>query len=130
MNTIASLVRENPALAERTVERLADVLRYALTSSRQERVSLGDELAMLRDYLDIQRARFGDRLRYAFDVEPGLERLRVPPLLVQPLVENAVLHGVAARAEGGVIRLRVRRAAGRIEVRVEDDGPGPGLSPH
>jgi two-component system sensor histidine kinase AlgZ len=130
MNTIASLVQDDPDLAERTIERLADVLRYTLESAQREAVALGDELDMIRDYLDIQRVRFGDRLRYAIDVEPGLEAVRVPPLLVQPLVENAVLHGVGSRPEGGTIRLVARRSGGGIDLAVDDDGPGPGGSAH
>jgi DNA-binding LytR/AlgR family response regulator len=130
MNTIASLVKEDPVLAERTIERLADVLRYALQSSRAEMVTLGDELAMIKDYLEIQRARFGERLRYTLEIAPGLERASVPPLLVQPLIENAVLHGVGQRIEGGMIRLVARRDGDRIELTVDDDGPGPGASTH
>jgi two-component system sensor histidine kinase AlgZ len=126
----ASLVQDDPDLAERTIERLSDVLRYTLESAQREAVALGDELDMIRDYLDIQRVRFGDRLRYAIDVEPGLEAMRVPPLLVQPLVENAVLHGVGSRPEGGTIRLVARRRGGGIDLTVDDDGPGPGGSAH
>ncbi|MEO8704244.1 MAG: histidine kinase [Kofleriaceae bacterium] len=130
MNTIASLVKDDPKLAEQTIERLADVLRYALQSARLEAVTLGEELAMIRDYLEIQHARFGDRLRYTIEVEPGLDLVRVPPLLVQPLIENAVLHGVGERQEGGSIALVARRRADRIEISVDDDGPGPGASSH
>ncbi len=128
MNTIASLVREDPALAERTVERLAEVLRYALQSSRRERVTLREELAVLRDYLEIQRARFGERLRYSVDLEPSLERISVPPLLLQPLVENAVVHAVTPRAAGATIRVTGQRSGDAVLLRVADDGPGPGRS--
>lgn len=130
LNTVASLVRDEPELAERTIEHLADFLRYALQSGRLQSVALGREIAMLEDYLEVQRARFGERLTYAIEVEPGLAELMLPPLLLQPLVENAVLHGVAGRAEGGSVRLAIRRGDQRIEFSIEDDGPGPGASTH
>jgi two-component system sensor histidine kinase AlgZ len=130
MNTVASLIQDDPALAERTVERLAEVLRYALQSSRRERVALIDELATVRGYLEIQRARFGDRLRFTIDVDPGLDRVEVPPLLLQPLIENAIRHGVEGRTGTGSIAVAVRRRGDRIELEVDDDGPGAGRSPH
>lgn len=130
LNTIASLIPENAKLAETTLERLADILRYALQSSRLSEVALSDELRMLEDYLGVQKARFGERLQYSIEIEPGLEAVKLPPLLLQPLVENAVLHGVAERRAGGRVRLRVARHEGRVEVRVDDDGPGPGSSTH
>jgi two-component system sensor histidine kinase AlgZ len=129
LNTIASLVRDDPDLAERTLERVSDLLRYALESVRLEAVPLGLELAMVTDYLEVQRARFGDGLTYGIRVQPGLQEQMLPPLLLQPLVENAVLHGVAGGA-GGRIRIEARRRGEKIELRVEDDGPGPGRSAH
>jgi two-component system sensor histidine kinase AlgZ len=128
MNTVANLIHEDPKLAERTLERLADILRYALRQSRLEEVPLEQEVAMLEDYLEVQRARFGDRLRYAIEIEPGLKAAKLPPFLLQPLVENAVLHGIAERPGGGAVRLVVKRRGGRVELRVDDDGPGPGAS--
>ena len=130
MNTIASLIQDDPVLAERTVERLAEVLRYALQSSRRERVALVDELAIVRGYLEIQRARFGERLRFTIDVDPGLEQVEVPPLLLQPLVENAIRHGVEGRPGTGSIAVAVRRRGEHIELDVDDDGPGAGRSSH
>jgi two-component system, LytTR family, sensor histidine kinase AlgZ len=130
LNTIASLVRDQPELAERTVERLADLLRYALHSGRFEHVPLEREIAMMRDYLEIQRARFGDRMRYSIEVEAGIGDLAIPPLVLQPLVENAILHGIAHREHGGSLRIAAHRRAGVLELCVEDDGPGPGHSSH
>jgi two-component system, LytTR family, sensor histidine kinase AlgZ len=130
INSVAGLIHEDPALAERTLERLADVLRYALHSAQRERVALSDELAAIEDYLEIQRARFGDRLRYAIDVEPGTEQVALPPLVLQPLIENAVLHGVAGQAGAGQVRLAVRRRGAQIAMVVDDDGPGWGGSAH
>jgi signal transduction histidine kinase len=130
LNTIASLIPDDPKLAEATLERLSDLLRYALQNVHAEHVPLGKELRMLDDYLEVQRARFGDRLKFRFDVEPGLEEMPILPLLLQPLVENAVLHGVSERVRGGTVVLSARRQGGTVEFRVEDDGPGPGKSSH
>jgi two-component system sensor histidine kinase AlgZ len=130
LNTIASLIPEDPRLAEATVERLADLLRYALDSSQKDQVPLERELSMLRDYLEVQQARFGDRLRFSFDVEEELLAVCVPPLLLQPLVENAVLHGVAGRKSGGSVTLTATRRPSAVAIQVDDDGPGPGRSTH
>jgi two-component sensor histidine kinase len=130
LNTIASLIPEDPRLAEATLERLADLLRYALENAQQEQVSLEREIAMLTDYLEVQKARFGSRLAFSLEVEEQLRDLRIPPLLLQPLVENAVLHGVAGSRRGGSVTLRARRGPNAVEIRIDDDGPGPGGSAH
>ncbi len=131
LNAIASLISENPEAAEDVVTRLADVFRYALTSSGREHAKLADELAFLRSYLAIERVRLGDRLRVEETIEPGVEGALVPSLLLQPLVENAVRYAVAPREDGGTIRLEARRVADTLEIVVADDGPGflPGAVP-
>ncbi|MFI5372084.1 MAG: sensor histidine kinase, partial [Candidatus Eisenbacteria bacterium] len=108
LNTIASMVREDPAAAEDTTTRLAELFRYALRASDREHVPLADELAFVRDYLAIERRRFGARLTVVEDIAPGLDDVPVPTLLLQPLVENAVRHGIAPRVEGGTVRLAAR----------------------
>lgn len=132
INTVASLITEDPVLAERTLERLAELFRYALDSARVARVPLRRELEIIEDYLAVQHARFGERLRWAIHAAPELEpeRVFVPPLLLQPLVENAVLHGIAALKEGGHITLRLARTSdGRLEFLVLNDGSSE-PSPH
>jgi two-component system sensor histidine kinase AlgZ len=130
LNTIGSLVRDDADLAERTVHRLAEILRYALVSTRSDRVPLRDELAVVEAYLEIERARFGERLRYALDVAEDAKRAHIPPFSLQPLVENAVLHGIAGRAGGGTLRITARVSSARLVLCVQDDGPGSGASTH
>jgi two-component system, LytTR family, sensor histidine kinase AlgZ len=129
INTVASLIPDDPALAERTLERLADLFRYALDSAKTPRVPLSREFEMVREFLAIEGARFGDRLRATVTLDPAAADLMVPPLLLQPLVENAILHGLSQR-EGGRVEVSARREGDRILIDVRDDGPGPGASPH
>lgn len=135
LNTAAALVAERPGEAERTLEDLAELFRANL-AERAARVPLAEELENLRRYLAIESRRLGDRLRIAWEIEPGAETARVPPLLLQPLVENAVTHGIEPSAEGGEILVAARRADGRLELRVgnplpatePDAGHGIGLA--
>jgi sensor histidine kinase YesM len=129
LNMVAGLIDEDPALAERVLEKLSDLFRYALEGSRKARVTLGEELAAVRGYLEVQSLRLGERLRFEIDAADGVESLSVPPLVLQPLVENAVLHGVSPRVDGGAVLVRARRRNGLLELSVEDDGSGPGSSP-
>ncbi len=130
LNTIASLIADDPQRAERIVVQLAEILRYALNSGRAPRVPLAQEVQMAAAYLAIQEARFGSRLHYEVQMDATVETALVPPLLLQPLLENALLHGLAHRREGGHVQLFLQRQGGSLHVRVLDDGPGPGGSPH
>jgi two-component system sensor histidine kinase AlgZ len=129
INTVSSLIPDNPALAERTLERLADLFRYALDASKTRVVPLSREVEMVRDYLEIQRARFGDRLSCTVELDPAAAAVEVPPLLLQPLVENAILHGLAERKQG-TVAVEIRRLGAQVILEVRDDGPGPGASLH
>lgn len=129
INTVASLIADDPALAERTLERLADILRYGLQAGRQRLVPLRRELEIAEAYLQVQTARFGERLRFSLEIEEAALGAAVPPLLLQPLVENAVLHGTARRG-GAAVLLRARAEGDALCLSVSDDGPGPGASPH
>lgn len=131
LNSIASLIAVNPAAAEETTTQLAEAFRYTLRASDLDRARLGDELDFLRTVLAIERTRFGERLRIVESIEPGLESILVPSLLLQPIVENAVRHGIGGRIEGGTLRLSARRAGDTLQVTIEDDGPGfdPGAPP-
>ena len=124
LNSIAALIHEDPNAAEDTLTRLADVFRYALKASDHEHAQLAEELGFLRSYLEIERTRLGARLRVREDIAPGLEAVPIPSLLLQPLVENAVKHGIAPRVEGGTLSLTARREGDMLVLEVGDDGPG------
>lgn len=124
LNTLADLVEVDPPTAVNAIERLSNLLRYALEGQRDVRVALSRELEMIQDYVELERLRFGDRLRFELQVEPGTETVPVPVFLLQPVVENAVKHGVAASRRGATVRLAVRRVDHQLELLVEDDGAG------
>lgn len=125
LNTISSLVAEDPERAERIVQALADLFRYTSRAAEAGRlVTLGEELDFVRGYLEIERARLGDRLAVVWEVDPEACRVPVPGLLLQPLVENAVGHGIARRAKGGTLRVRAKLEGTRARIEVEDDGAG------
>jgi signal transduction histidine kinase len=124
LNSIAALIALDPPAAEEITTRLAELFRYTLTAAGRETAPLGDELTFLRNYLEIERTRFSDRLRVVEDIEPGLEAVPIPSLLLQPLVENAVRYAVSPRSEGATIRLAARRDGDVVVLEVADDGPG------
>jgi two-component system, LytTR family, sensor histidine kinase AlgZ len=131
LNSIAALVHDDPAGAERMTGQLAALLRSALDSTATPLVPLEDELRVVRAYLDIERVRFGDRLRYSVDLPDGTGRGLVPRMALQTLVENSVKFAVSPRREGASIAVRARGTNGRLAIAVEDDGPGfnPQLRP-
>jgi sensor histidine kinase YesM len=124
LNSIASLIPEDPRRAEDMIAKLATLLRFSLDANQRSLVPLAQELRVVTDYLEIERARFGGRLRYSIDVPGELESVEVPPLALQSLVENSVKHAIAPRREGGEIRVEARAADGRLELEVADTGPG------
>lgn len=124
LNSISSLIPVNPERAEEIVGKLAALLRSSLDTSRQNLIPLAQELSIVRDYLEIEKARFGERLDYRVDVPAELGSLEVPPLSLQSLVENAVKHGVAGQKAGGRISIVVSNAGGALRLEVRDSGPG------
>ena len=128
LNSISALIREDPARAERIVERLAALLRYSLDTGVKPVVLLRHELRVVEDYLQIEKTRFGERLRYSINVPDALEDLDVPPLTLQILVENSIKHVVSGSRHGGEIRIAARLEAGCLLLDVSDDGPGFELS--
>ena len=128
LNTIASFCRTAPGQARELLLDLARYMRRNLDSSRGL-VRLSEEMEQVRSYLAIEQARFGERITSLIELEPGCGDWLVPPLLIQPLVENSVRHGLQGREEGGRVRIEVRREDGHLCVVVEDDGLGmePGV---
>jgi two-component system, LytTR family, sensor histidine kinase AlgZ len=124
LNAISSLIQDDPDHAERTVERLAALLRFSLDASERGLVPLADELKIVGDYLEIERARLGSRLTFTIDVDPEAAGREVPPLTIQTLVENSVKHAIAPRPAGGRIRVAAALAGDRLVLSVWDDGPG------
>jgi sensor histidine kinase YesM len=124
LNTIAALIPEDPTRAEQVLERFAALLRYSLDANPSGLLPLAQELAIVVDYLEIEQARFGQRLRYRIDVPAELDAAQLPPFALQTLVENCVKYAIAPRPEGGEITLTAREAPGTLTLRVSDDGPG------
>ena len=124
LNAISSLIQEDPNRAERTVERLAALLRFSLDATACGVVPLTQELEIVSDYLEIEQTRLGDRLSYAIDVTPDVKACALPPLAIQTLVENSVKHAIAPRSGGGRVRVEASAVAGQVILGVWDDGPG------
>jgi sensor histidine kinase YesM len=124
LNSISALIAVNPARAERIVGRLAGLLRASLDSSNQPLIPLRDELAMVESYVDIEKARFGDKLRGSVEVPNELQDAKVPPMSVQSLVENAVKHGITPKSGGGEVLVSASTENGNLRIEVRDTGPG------
>ncbi|HSW17927.1 MAG TPA: histidine kinase [Ramlibacter sp.] len=123
LNTAVALVREDPARAETVLEDLADLFRHALAEPR-EAVTLTEEVTLARRYLDIEQARFGERLQVEWALDPRAGGAKVPPLVLQPLVENAVKHGVEPSATGAQVRISTERRSGTVVIKVTNTVPG------
>jgi signal transduction histidine kinase len=129
LNGIATLIREGDRTrAAATVETLSDFLRLTLLKLDSPEIPVREELAFVEQYLRIQRLRFGSSFRATVDADPETHDALVPTLILQPLVENAVRHGVLARAQGGALSVSICRRDDVLVITVEDDGPGPGAA--
>ncbi len=124
LNSIASLVRVEPAAAEEMIAAISELLRLALTASDRQEVTLREELHFLDRYLLIEQTRFRERLRVERQIDPKTLDAIVPSLVLQPLVENAVKHGIESRIAPGLIRLSIERRGDKIRLEVSDDGKG------
>ena len=124
LNAISASVRTDPEVATQMIARLSTLLRQALRRSGTQEVALEEELAVLGAYVDIQRLRFDDRLRVEWEVEPATLGAQVPHLLLQPLVENAIQHGIAPASATGTVRIAARLERGTLRLSVRDDGVG------
>jgi sensor histidine kinase YesM len=124
LNSIAALIPSDPARAEQTVGNLASLLRFSLNANQAGLVPLAQELKIVRDYLEIEKTRFGARLRYEIDVPEALQDIKIPPLALQSLAENSVKHVVSQRPQGATIQITGTMGSNRICLEVLDDGPG------
>jgi len=129
LNTIALYVHENPVAAEDMIESLSEMLRVVLAAAHRREVPLLEELAFVDRYLAIQRMRFADRLTVRHDIAPAALDALVPTLLLQPLVENAVIHGITPGSTPGTVFLRARVASGRLQIEIADTGCGQPARP-
>ncbi len=137
LNSIAGLATSEPVKAQEMCVRLADFLRKSLAVGERPTISAPEELALSRSYLQVEALRFGERLQIEEDLDARGDACQVPPLLLQPLIENAVRHGIASRIEGGKVRVSVACSAGRLRILIENPldpdapsrpGAGVGLS--
>ncbi|MEW6758102.1 MAG: histidine kinase [Acidobacteriota bacterium] len=124
LNAVGALSRRDPEATNRMITLLCALLRRSLDSEARQMVPLGEEVAFAMDYLEIERVRFPDRLKTVFDVPSDLLEVEVPSLILQPLVENAVRHGIAPRSAPGLVTVSARATGSSLDLVVEDDGAG------
>jgi two-component system, LytTR family, sensor kinase len=123
LNSVSSLIRVNPEQARVMVMRLSRIMRGRLRN-QEHFAPLRDELAFIEDYLSIELVRFGDKLQVVKDIDPATLDMLVPSMLLQPLIENSIKHGISSKIDGGTITLRTAHNNGRLSIAVEDDGVG------
>ncbi len=124
LNTVSAQVERDPRLARRMIEHLGDLLRLSLEARDRQQVPLAEEMAFLEHYIAIQKIRFGSGLQIETHIEPEVKYALVPCFIVQPLVENAIRHGISRRVSGGAVIVTAQRCEERIDIRVTDDGVG------
>lgn len=124
LNAVSSVMYEDVERADRMVASLSELLRASLRASRDQQIALAEELEVLERYLELMRARFGERLRVRVEVEDSLRGARVPAMLLQPVVENALQHGAPAPPQPAEVVVRARRTGDRLTIEVRDNGPG------
>src|SRR5262249_41609182 len=128
LNSVSALMHRDVDAADAMLARIGELLRLTLASDGSHEIRLHEELELLDRYLDVERIRFAERLAVTLDVPPPPPGAPLPPFSLQPLVENAIHHGVASRARGGRVTITARQVKDRLQLRVIDDGPGVGAS--
>jgi two-component system LytT family sensor kinase len=129
LNSILALIRSDPAAAEGMLLRLSELLRNAVDRSQRREIPLAEELELMRHYLSIEQIRSQDRLRFEITLEADAAAAGVPPFLLQPLVENAIRHGLNGSGRGSMVTVAARRHEGALEIRIADDGGGVSETP-
>lgn len=122
LNNIKFLVAENPESARRAIDLLSDLLRNSLYNKGDKLVPLQDEISLVKDYLELEKLRFEERLQVKIEVDERLENTTIPPLSIQTLVENAIKHGVAKSMEGGLVAVKIERKENALQVSVQNPG--------
>jgi sensor histidine kinase YesM len=125
---VASLIDRDASQAKRMLERFNSFLRASLAATRTERTTLAAERELISSYLDVLRVRMGPRLEYSVEIEPGLESFALPPMLLQPVVENAIRHGLEPQVAGGRVQFRARREGNDVVIDIRDTGVGFGAT--
>ena len=124
LNSISTLMHSSKDQARKVITQLSDIFRYALDSHGGDRVKLINEIDFIENYVRIQQVRFGDRLKFVKNIDPTCFTILIPPMILQPLVENSVKYGIAPKEDGGTIYLTVKRSGDIIFFEVKDDGLG------
>jgi len=124
LNSIASLISENPKAAEETVEKLSELFRHSLRHTEKSTVTLTEEFELIRTYLEIEKVRLGDRLKFDVTCEERVREVEIPAMLIQPLVENSIKHGIAPALDGGTILVEAKETDGACVITVRDSGKG------
>jgi two-component system LytT family sensor kinase len=124
LHAISALIHDNPQAADRVVARLSELLRLTLDQTKPQEVPLSEEVAFLDRYLEIEQTRFVERLKVEKDISPETQQALVPYLILQPLVENAIRHGIEPREDLGLLRIRAARRDGKLELSIRDNGDG------
>jgi LytS/YehU family sensor histidine kinase len=132
LNSISALAGSDPPRAREMCVKLGDFLRQSLAVGEKASIPVAEEMSLARSYLEVERVRFGDRLLVEEEINPSGKDCLVPPLLLQPLVENAVVHGISTLAGGGAVRLEASRSGNRLRIVIENpyDPESPDRRPH
>tara|TARA_R110002012_G_scaffold42418_10_gene115530 strand:- start:23272 stop:24345 length:1074 start_codon:yes stop_codon:yes gene_type:complete len=122
LNSIKALVFENPKSARRAIDLLSDLLRSSLYEKEHTTISIAEEMALVKDYVELEKLRFEERLNITFDIDHTLENFKIPPLSIQLLVENAIKHGIDKQLEGGTVDISVQKKNGHVVISVKNPG--------
>jgi two-component system, LytTR family, sensor kinase len=128
MNSIKALISEDPQKAREAVTQLASILRYSLNTNKNQLVTLESEMILVKNYLQLEKIRYEERLIFNIEYDDNLKNIKVPPLMIQTLVENAIKHGIARLPMGGEISLRMEKNADVLEIKIENPGKLDGES--